>query len=389
MRPRFPFCSVIVVCTFCIPTMTSAQRTQTQTPADAQPTQRFQAWDRNKDGKLSRDELPANLRRNFDRVDTNGDGAISPAEDAAIRGGNRRERNNRGARMDGVKVIANQPYAADDNPRHQLDLFLPEKRATDKPLPLLAFIHGGGWRGGDKRSGAGRVAKFVQSGKFAAASIGYRLSGEAQWPAQIHDCKAAIRWLKAHAKQYGYDADRMAVWGTSAGGHLVAMLGVTGDEKSLEGELGKHSRENSRVACVVDFYGPTNFLTMNDFESTIDHDAANSPESLLIGGAIQKRKDKARAACPLQYVSASAAPMLLMHGDQDRLVPFDQSIQLAAALREHKVPVYLVKIQNGGHGFPDAAVRPRVEQFLARHLLSDKDTTVSEETITLPQRQRK
>ena len=186
---------------------------QPQPGSDDPADRAMKRWDRNGDGRLSRDELPERLRKNFDRVDRNGDGFISLEEHRAVLG--RRRDGARPAQPDisnrwpNVEVKRDLPYAGTANPRQRLDLYLPKERKGEKPLPVVVFIHGGAWRGGDKRSGAGMVAPYVETGRFAGASIAYRLSGEAIWPAQIHDCKAAIRWLKANAKTYNLDADRI------------------------------------------------------------------------------------------------------------------------------------------------------------------------------------
>src|SRR5204863_8217707 len=135
-----------------------------------------------------------------------------------------------------------------------------KKPVDDKPLPLVVFIHGGGWVGGDRKSYVAQAIKLVSEGKYAAAGIGYRLSGEVKWPAQIYDCKAAIRWLRGHAKEHNIDPEKVAVFGISAGGHLVSMLGVTGGEKEMEGQLGTFANQSTRVTCVLDFCGPSNFL---------------------------------------------------------------------------------------------------------------------------------
>jgi acetyl esterase/lipase len=351
---------------------------------DLKPDHRFTAWDRNRDGKLIRDELPAQLQKNFARVDADKDGFISLAEHLQFIGRGTKNRDGKRPRAirvsDRVDLKRDLSYADSDNPRQTLDLLLPKKRVTKGPLPVVVFIHGGGWRNGDKSRGLGQVSRFAKSGQFAATSVGYRLSGEAKWPAQIHDCKAAIRWLKANAGKYRLDPKRICVFGTSAGGHLVAMLGVTGGVTSLEGKLGSHTDQNSRVACVMDFFGPTDFLTMNDFPGRIDHNAATSPESLLIGGPIQQHKDKSRAATPIMYVTGDDAPILIIHGTKDPLVPFDQSVQFLAALKRAKVESVLVPVTDGGHGFRGPAVNSRVDQFLQKHLLR-KDVTVSSKPI--------
>lgn len=346
--------------------------------SQAAQTSRFDQWDKNGDGKLTREELPEAIRRNFDRVDTNRDGSISREEDAAV--GRNRPADARSLSTakggpkapEGVKKVADLDYAGSGNPRQRLDLFLPEKPVGDGPLPLIVFIHGGGWQNGDKASGGGRVTPFVASGKYAGASIGYRLSAEAQWPSQIHDCKAAIRFLRAHAKEYGIDPDRIAVWGSSAGGHLVAMLGVSQGVEGLEGEVGSHLDQSSRVNCVVDFFGPTELLTMADHPSTIPHNDPGSPESKLIGGALQEHPEKAKSASPIEHVSADDAPMLIVHGDKDPLVPFPQSVDFEKRLEAAGVPAILVKVEGGEHGKGfGPTVNEIVEAYLAKQLLGE------------------
>ena len=212
----------------------------------ASPEALFKQWDKNKDGKLLPTELPQNARRNFGRVDTNKDGTISMEEHVRFL---KRPRNDQPRQPRDIKELRDIPYAGTKNPRQMLDLIMPVKRVGKKPLPVIAFIHGGGWRNGNKSSGVNRVAGLLQTGRYVGVSIGYRLTGEAIWPAQIHDCKAAIRWLRGNAKKHGMDPGKIAVWGSSAGGHLVSMLGATGGVKELEGKLGKHLDQSSRNSC--------------------------------------------------------------------------------------------------------------------------------------------
>lgn len=133
-------------------------------------------------------------------------------------------------------------YAGTENLRQRLDLFLPKNRDAGKKLPVLVFIDGGAWQAGSKEDGRGQVMRFVAEGKCAGVSIGYRLSQEAKWPAQIHDCKAAIRWIKAHGEEHGMDGERIVVWGASAGGHLVAVLGTSAGVAEMDGKLGPHGQ---------------------------------------------------------------------------------------------------------------------------------------------------
>jgi len=355
--------------------------------AIAQERSPFERWDKNQDGKLSRDELPEPARKNFEKADQDADGWLSPAEDAAFRNRNR----NRLRSRDWVKptppgTISRKDlgYAHDGHARQKLDLLLPKERSSQNPLPVIAFIHGGGWRQGDKSTGIGRLAPFVAGGEFAGVSIGYRLSGDATWPAQIHDCKAAIRWIRANAAKYNLDPGRIGVWGSSAGGHLASMLGVSGEIDGLEGRVGNHLDQESRVACVVDFFGPSDLLTMGDHPSKIAHNAAGSPESLLVGGMLQKNPDRARSASPLTHVTGDDAPALIVHGTADELVPFAQSVDLHQKLVAAGVRSNLITIDGGGHGdFGNSSdeVQRLVRTFFECHLKGSKNTEIIDRTL--------
>ena len=283
-----------------------------------------------------------------------------------------------------VRVEKDIDYAGTRNPRQALDLVLPRAPRGGKPLPVIVIIHGGAFRAGDKSMGLREAADFAESGDYAAATINYRLSGEATWPAQIHDCKAAIRWLRANAAKYGLDPDRIGVTGASAGGHLAAMLGPGGGVAALEGDVGPHTGVSSRVKCVVDQFGPSDLLAMADYPSRIDHNAPDSPESELIGGAIQEHKDKARAASPITYISRDDPPFLIFHGTEDPLVPLNQSERLAEALKAAGVPCTFVKVVGAGHGgFRTPEVGRRIRQFLDKHLRDQPVGEVSDAPILL------
>ncbi len=342
----------------------------------AQSPSRFDQWDRSGDGKLSREEIPPPLRRNFDRVDTDGDGFISREEDRVFTS----RRGGEPSSPEGVRRISGIDYAGTGNPRHQLDLYLPENPKSDGPLPVVCWIHGGGWRQGSKDR-ARLVVDLVATGRFAGASLGYRLSGEAQWPAQIHDVKAAIRWIRANAGAHGIDPERIGLWGSSAGGHLVAMLGVSEGVDHLEGEVGPHLDLAAEVTCVVNYYGPSDLLSMNRQGSRMDHDAADSPESQLIGGPVQENPDRARDASPLTHVNAGDRPMLLVHGTEDPLVPFEQSVVLEQALEKAGVTAILLTVDGAGHG---NGFGPRTREVAARFLesiLLDDGPLPRDETI--------
>ena len=341
--------------------------------------QSFLDWDANNDKRLAKSELPPGPRRNFERVDTNNDGFISLDEHRRFLTRGKPSPESRLPKVSNkIELHANIFYAGTKNPRQSLHVMTPKERKTKKRLPLIVFIHGGGWRQGDKNRGISQTTRFVESGRFVSATIGYRLSNEAKWPAQIHDCKAAIRWLKAHSKDYGFDVDRICVMGTSAGGHLVAMLGVTSGVESMEGTIGHHTTESSRVTCVVDFSGPTNFLTMNDFPGKIDHDAKDSPESMLIDGAIQKNRERAMSAVPVSYVTEDDSPILILHGTADPLVPFDQSVQFHRLLIQSEIDATLIPISDAGHGFRSSAIDARIDQFLNRQFFGSTERVSSQ-----------
>ncbi len=345
------------------------------TPGLAQrpPAALFDRLDRNGDGKLTREEFPERFRTRFDRMDGNHDGSVSRREFSATRRQRPPQRAGRRAGQPsrvpaGVRGEFDIPYAGTNDPRQSLDLYLPEKPASKEPLPVVVWIHGGAWRAGNKHSGLSRLAPLVASGHYAGVSVGYRLTGQASWPAQIYDCKAAIRWIRAHAEKYHLDADKIGVWGSSAGGHLVAMLGTSGGVEQLEGNLGDCNDQSSRVQCVVDFFGPSNLLTMGDYPSGMDHNAPDSPESKLVGGPILQTKDVARAASPITYVSADDPPFLIVHGDRDMTVPYHQSVELHEALRKVGVDSTLITVKGGGHGFRTPEALRRVRAFLDKHL---------------------
>ncbi len=338
---------------------------------DERASRMFEQVDANKDGLLSKDELPERLRPNFIRVDTDKDGFISKAEHLAVMSRGRAAAKGEAKRSmpSGITAHLDLPYADTDNPRQRLDLYLPKALKSEKPLPVIVFIHGGAWRGGDKNSGLGNVARFVQSGDYAGISVGYRLTGEAVWPTQIHDCKAAVRWIKGHAKEYGLDAGKIGVWGSSAGGHLVSMLGTSGDVAVLEGTLGKHLDQSSQVQCVVNYYGPENLLSMNRQPSTIDRTKGKEyPEALLLGGPVSEREAVAREASPVTHVSKGDAPFFHAHGTKDPLVPFAQAEEIHAALKAAGVVTHLQQMTNGGHGFRSPILDERVKQFFDLYL---------------------
>lgn len=279
----------------------------------------------------------------------------------------------------GVVAHRDLAYVAGGHERQKLDLYLPEKSAG--PLPVIVWVHGGGWQGGSKNQCRPLADGFVARG-YAVASIGYRLSGDAIFPAQLEDCKAAVRWLRARARDYGLDPARFAAWGSSAGGHLVALLGTTGDVPDFD--VGAHRDQPSRVQAVVDWFGPTDFNAMDRHAppgAGLKHDAPNSPESKLIGAPIADpaHRAKVRRADPITYVSAGDPPFLIMHGDADGTVPHHQSVLLYDALAAAGVPVRFVTLAGAGHGtggFGAPAAAELVASFLD-HRLKGADTAAA------------
>jgi acetyl esterase/lipase len=273
----------------------------------------------------------------------------------------------------GVKAERNIPYVENGTPNQVLDLFLPDQ-PSDKPLPLMIWIHGGAWMAGDQASPP--VLYLVNKG-FAVASIQYRFAQDAIWPAQAYDCKAAIRFLRANASKYNFDPDHFGVGGDSSGGHLAAFVGTSGDVKEMEGDLG-NTNVSSRVQAVVDWFGPTDVTLMGQQagpHSMIQHDAPDSPESRLLGGPVQEKRDLAKTANPLTYVDKNDPPFLIMHGDNDQLVPLGQSIVLAKALIDAGVEVTMITIPGAGHEGPqfrNAESQRLIEEFLSRNLKADK-----------------
>ena len=255
------------------------------------------------------------------------------------------------------------PYVTSGHPRQKLDLYLPENAAK---APLIIWVHGGAWQEGSKEDFV--PLDYLAEG-YAVASINYRLSQHAIFPAQIQDCKTAVRWLRAHAALYHLDPQRFGAWGASAGGHLVALLGTTGH--TTEFDVGENMEVSSRVQAVVDYFGPTDFNQMDDHRlpKGMLHNPPQSPESLLVGGAIQEMKAEVARANPITYVSPAAAPFLIVHGDQDPLVPFHQSVLLETALKNAGVPVQLYPVAGAGHGgFTDPKVETLTREFFAAHL---------------------
>ena len=277
-----------------------------------------------------------------------------------------------------MRRINDIDYVGDANPRQTLDLYIPEAK-TESSYPVVLWIHGGAWRKGSKDR-PGRALKAAGL-NCAIVSINYRLTSEKSWPVQIHDCKAALRWVKANAKKYHLDAERIVVWGGSAGGHLVTFMGTTQNQPELDGELGPHIDQSTSVKGVINFFGPTDFLVMNQQGSSMDHNAASSPEGQLLGGEVSALKARAKIASPFHQVSSDDAPILTVHGTKDPLVPYLQGKALDDKLDTLKVPSVLLTVLDGGHGRGfGPSVDKAVIAFLKHHFF-DEDLKLKDSTV--------
>jgi acetyl esterase/lipase len=222
------------------------------------------------------------------------------------------------------------------------------KRKSDKPLPVIALIHGGGWVNGDRLGYASLGIQLARTGDYAAVGVGYRLTKEAHWPAQVHDCKAAIRWIRAHAKEYNLDADKIAVWGSSAGGHLSSLLGTSGDVKELEGDLGPNTSFSSRVQCVVNLCGPEDFTQALMFDKQGQPIWNDDAVSGLLGGNAQDKHANAVAASPVTHVSKDDPPFITFHGTRTSAWPSGMRRRFTPRCKRPASPSLLVPITGGG-----------------------------------------
>ena len=246
--------------------------------------------------------------------------------------------------LEGVTVLRDLTYATVGERELKLDLYLPKE--APKPCPLIVWVHGGGWQNGTKAN-CRPAMDFLAEG-YAVASLDYRLTDVACFPAQIQDCKAGIRWLRANASEYQLDPNRFIAWGSSAGGHLVALLGTSGGV--AEFDVGDHLDLPSNVQAVIDYYGPSDLTAMVQTPGYQGHAREGSPESKLVGGAVLQHPDEAAKASPVTYVDADDPPFLIVHGSNDPVVPPDQSQRLHDALTKAGAKSELHFIEGAKHG---------------------------------------
>ena len=292
-----------------------------------------------------------------------------------------------------VAWISNVAYISGAGKEQQLDLFVP---TNQKDRPLIVYVHGGGYGHGDKFGDSLNPdeLQLLWDG-YAMASINYRLTPGALWPSQIEDCKAAIRWLKAHASQYGYDANRIGVIGESAGGQLVAMLCTTSGTKTFD--VGENLDYSSDISCAVDLFGPTDFAAPEV--------EADGGAHALFGGSPREHMELARSASPIYYIHRDQPPIMVIHGTADHLVPFLQSERFVDAMEKAGAPFYFHAVVGGGHNpyfglnfnpsgtnfegsgggigvFEDRLVEPLIFAFFRHYLLEGKKDLFTGEGVS-------
>jgi acetyl esterase/lipase len=233
-------------------------------------------------------------------------------------------------------------YSNPDNQHLQLDIARP--KTGDGPFPAIICIHGGGFRAGNRNGYDGLILKLAQQG-YVAMTVSYRLAPKYQFPAAVHDTKAAVRWARANAAKYKIDPTRIGTTGGSAGGHLAQFLGVTADVKEFEGD-GGHAKESSAVKCVVNVYGPSDFT--KSYGKSVD---AAEVLPLFLGGNLEKARKQHLKASPLYWVTPNAVPTLCIHGTDDKYVAHEQAVWLIDKLKASGVEAELLTLEGAGHGF--------------------------------------
>jgi acetyl esterase/lipase len=263
-------------------------------------------------------------------------------------------------------ITVRPDLAYDALPRQKLDLYLPVGRPAH-PRPVIVYLHGGGWQKGSKADGRRLAFRFAAKG-YAVACVNYRLSGEAGHPAQLEDCKSAVRWLRENADRFGLDPDHVGVIGVSAGGHLAALMGAMNSTRLYES--GASMDQPSRVQAVCDFFGPVDLQLL--FETSRKQGTPQADEvAQLLGGDPHYVKTATQSSNPILFADVESPPFLIIHGDEDKAVPLEQSQLLYDALVRKHVSVHLHIIHGAGHTGP-AFIAPDinaiVDEFFAQTL---------------------
>jgi acetyl esterase/lipase len=263
-------------------------------------------------------------------------------------------------------VVVRRYLAYDTAPRQKLDLYLPQGHAV-KPRPLIVYLHGGGWRKGSKADGQRVAFRFVGEG-YAVACVDYRLSGDALYPAQIEDCKAAVRWLRSNADRLDLDPDHIGVIGVSAGGHLAALMGALNSAHLYE--TGASMDQGSHVQAICDFFGPIDLLRWYEAASRQGQPAAEEVAQ-LVGGDPRQQAIAVRSTNPTRFIDGATCSFLIIHGDNDTIVPLEQSRLLYAALVAKDINVHLHVVKNAGHtgpAFVTPEINAMVDEFFSQTL---------------------
>jgi acetyl esterase/lipase len=269
-----------------------------------------------------------------------------------------------------TKVYGNIPYAADTSHFHLLDIYVPAN--TSQPLPLVVWIHGGAWMLNDKYADMGymknTVRNFLDSG-YALASIDYRYSTTAPFPAQVQDCNQAIQFLYDHAAQYHVDKNRIALIGFSAGGHLASLLGLS-NNNAVSQFYPSGKKPSFQIRTVIDFYGPSDFVVLGAGTDTSINNDRNAV-SILLGALPLERPDLAKKASPVTYIDKNDPPFLIVQGEKDESVPYTQSVMLHSWLQLAGVKNDIIVVKDAPHYGPmfDAAnIRSKIFQYLRSYL---------------------
>jgi len=305
--------------------------------------------DKDRDGIVTKEEFSGNQPL-FAHMDHDKDGRINRDEfDNAMKVRNTRKQ------PENTTVQRDLEYAVEDGESLRLDLYLPENAKTAPAL--VVWIHGGGWKNGDKANVNPAILRLVGDG-YSVASINYRLKDLSIHPKNIHDCKGAVRWLRSKAETYGYDPSRIAVGGGSAGGHLALLLGMSFGNTEMEGTVGGNTNQSTAVKAIIDLYGPSELTVMLEKNERLARSHGFIMEQLA-------------SASPLTYLSPNDPPVLILHGDSDKTVPVEQSQLLHERYQKAGLESELHIIEGAGHGgmvFSDEERYRLIKAFLDRHL---------------------